>query len=157
MPSSKTLFVAFSFLVHGAFAIGIGEMEIPKLHAATAIEMSETKKAKPKAPAPAKVEPERPKPQHEARPRARAAAAPAAEPAAAAPTPMSALPDFGLSLSGGIEGDGIALPAATAAGQAAPATAAKATATRRVATAAPAAPPSDGCAEDPSKPKPISV
>ncbi len=44
MWSSRTIFIVFSLLVHGAFAFGIGELEVKKSHAATAIEFAQTKK-----------------------------------------------------------------------------------------------------------------
>src|SRR4051794_36709244 len=114
MWSTRTSFIAFSLVVHGAFAFGIGELEVKKSHAATAIEFAQTKKpAKP--PPPAKIEPPPRKPEPPTREK-RATAAPA--PAEAPPPPdtppptatPSDLPDFGVSLSGGVDGTGIALP-----------------------------------------------
>lgn len=162
MWSSRTSFIAFSLVVHGAFAFGIGELEVKKSHAATAIEFAETTKPT-KKPPPAKLEPPPRKPEPPAREkRVAAARAPleAPPPASDAPPPAAAtnaLPDFGLSLSGGVDGTGIALPVGGSA-RTAPhaANAPKAGPARRLSPVATAA-GLDPCEESPTKPKPRSV
>ena len=158
MASGKTWFVGGSLIAHGIFAVAIGEIEIPKVSAATAIEIAETKAKKPPPPPePAKVDPEPPKTRERAA-RARAAAPPppdAPPPPTNAPAPIDALPDFGLSLTGGTEGGGFAMAAGTG-GPVAPRPAAAAPQPKRLAAALPTA-PSDGCSEDATKPKPRSV
>jgi periplasmic protein TonB len=107
----RNAFLVGSLIVHGALAVLVGEIEVKQSHAATAIEYAETAKKKP--PEPAKVDPTPPPPKPE---RVRAIARPLAPaPAEAEPpkTPTSVadnLPDFGLSLSGGVNGTGMALP-----------------------------------------------
>jgi protein TonB len=146
-----------SLAVHGALAVGVGSIEIKKSRAATAISYAETKKKKLQEPA--KVDPTPP----EKAPPARALAhRPAPAPAEAeAPPPKAAdslaafdgLPDFGVSLTGGVNGTGIGLPL----GGGGPAR--ERTIEKVVRKAAPvaAALPSDGCDDPPAKPKPISV
>jgi len=160
MASGKTWFVSGSLIAHGLFAVAIGEIEIPKVSAATAIEIAETetKKPPPPPPEPAKVDPEPPKPR-EPRPARRAAAPPPADappPPTNAPAPIDALPDFGLSLSGGTEGGGFAMAANNGGRVAASRPAATPAQPKRLAAALPPV-PSDGCAEDAVKPKPRSV
>ena len=145
-----------SLAVHGALAVGVGSIEIKKSRAATAISYAETKKKKP--PEPAKVDPTPPErvPPSRALARRAAPAAAADEPppkAADTPAAFDGLPDFGVSLSGGINGTGIALPI----GGGGPAR--ERTIEKVVRKAAPvaAALPSDGCDDPPAKPKPISV
>jgi protein TonB len=161
--SGRTAFIGASLLVHGVFAVGIGELEVKKTHAATSIQIAETKKST-KKPEPSKVEPPPPKPDPPAREKraapARAAAEPppAAEPPADAPPPLADLPDFGLSLSGGVDGTGLALPVGGSAKSAAKAAQAAAT-TAAPKTLTQAAAPSavDPCEEPKAKPKPRSI
>lgn len=145
--------VVLSVLVHGALAFGVGQIEIKKSRAATAIEYAETQKKKPPPPEPTKVE-DAPPPEKTARAASHRPAAPT--PAAAAPEPakstasaVDALPDFGLSLSGGVGGTGIALPAG---GAAAPRERVVEKVVRKAAPLA-AALPTDDCDEPPAKPK----
>src|SRR2546423_1409149 len=56
MWSQRTAFIAFSFVVHGAFAIGIGELDVQESHAATPIQLAEVKRPA-KQPPPAKPKP----------------------------------------------------------------------------------------------------
>src|SRR5882724_8404090 len=117
MWSQRTAFIAFSLVVLGAFAFGIGELDVKKSHAATAIQLAEAKKPA-KKPQPAKLDPPARKPEPPAREkRAVAAKAPADAPPPPRDVPPPAgalgnLPDFGVSLSGGVDGTGVALPAA---------------------------------------------
>jgi protein TonB len=147
--------VILSVLVHGALAIFVGEIEAKKSHAATAIQYAETQKKK--APAPAKIDPTPPDkaaPSHALARRPAPAPVAPEEPARAAQTPaLDGLPDFGVSLSGGVNGTGISLPM----GSGGPAR--ERTVEKVVRKAAPvaAALPSDGCDDPPVKPKPISV
>ena len=151
--------LVLSLLVHGALGIGVASIEIKKSRASTAISYAETQKKK-KAPEPAKVDPTPP----EKAPPARALAhraAPKAEPEAAPPpkaadTPAAfdGLPDFGVSLTGGVNGTGIALPIG---GGGAPRERSVEKVVRKAAAPVAAALPSDGCDEPAAKPKPISV
>jgi protein TonB len=110
----RNALIALSLAVHAGFAVGIGQIDVKKSHAATAIAYAETKKKKP--PEPAKVDPTPPPPKTERAPISHRAAA--AEPAEAPPpsktsasAALASTPDFGLSLSGTGDGTGIALPA----------------------------------------------
>lgn len=155
--------IALSLLAHGALALGLGAIRPEQTRAATAIELAEIPKKKaappeepPAAPPPPPSEP--PKPARRALNRPAATPPPAAPPPAAeaptpASTPASALPDFGLTLSGGVTGGGgIALPAAG------PARAPTSPAVNpRPKVLANAVRPSDGCDEVASKPKPRNV
>jgi protein TonB len=147
--------VILSVLVHGALAIGIGEIEIKKSHAATAIQYAETQKKKP--PEPAKLDPAPPEkaaPSHAlARRAAPSPVAPEATPKAAQTAALDGLPDFGVSLSGGVNGTGVSLPA----GSGGPARERVVEKVVRKAAPVAAALPSDGCDEPAVKPKPISV
>jgi protein TonB len=142
-----------SLALHGALAVGVASIEIKKSRAATAISYAESHKKKP--PEPSKIDPTPAEKLPPARALAhRAAAAPAeAPPPKAVDTPRAfdGLPDFGVSLTGGVNGTGIALPV----GGGGPAR--ERTVERVVRKAAPlaAALPSDGCDDPPSKPKPI--
>ncbi|MET0791307.1 MAG: TonB family protein [Polyangiaceae bacterium] len=145
-----------SLAVHGALGIGVASIEIKKSRASTAISYAETKKKKP--PEPAKVDPtppDKPPPSRALARRAAPAPAEAEAPPKSADTPAAfdGLPDFGVSLTGGINGTGIALPV----GGGGPAR--ERTIEKVVRKAAPVAAvlPSDGCDDPPAKPKPISV
>jgi protein TonB len=160
--SGRTPFFVFSVGAHVALAVGLGRMHVSESHAATAIEMADVPKPK-KEPPKAVVEPEPPKLEHHV---ARRAAAPAPPPPAVntPPPPVArsrvaladALPDFGLSLSGAVGGDGVAVPLGLPSGQAA---AAPRTAPAHRALAAQSGPSSTGpaCDEPATKPHPISV
>ena len=146
-----------SLVVHGVLAVGIGGIEIKKSRASTAISYAETKKKKP--PEPTKVDPtpaEKTPPSkalaHRAAP-ALAAEAPEPPKPADSPQAFDAVPDFGVSLTGGVNGTGIALPI----GGGGPAR--ERTIEKVVRKAAPVAAllPSDGCDEPAAKPKPISA
>lgn len=149
-----------SFAVHGALGLGVASIEIKKSRASTAISYAETQKKK-KPPEPTKVEPTPPEKAPPARALARRAA-PAPAPAEAAPPPkptnapaaFDGLPDFGVSLTGGVNGTGIALPVGGG-GPAREPTVEKVV--RKAAAPLAAALPSDGCDEPAAKPKPISV
>lgn len=143
--------------MHGGLALAIGSIEIKKSHAATAISYAESQKKKPPPPPPAKLDPTPP----QKAPRALGHhAAPVAAPAEAPPPPKAAeaaafdaLPDFGVSLSGGVGGTGIALPA----GGGGPARDKNVEKLFRKAAPVAAVLPTDGCDDPPAKPKPISV
>lgn len=152
--------VVLSLLVHGALAAVIGGIEVKKSIAATAISVAEqAKKKKEPPPPPPQIEPE---PEKKAEKRARRQApppppeAPPSEPQAA-PKTISELPDFGLSLSGGIGGEGPAfLPGGSTNGARAPRTPAPA-APRAAKPTATATPAIEDCADAPQKPKPRNV
>jgi protein TonB len=147
--------------VHGALGAGVASLEIKKSRASTAISYAETQKKK-KPPEPTKVEPTPPEKTPPARALARRAA-PAPAEAEAPPPPKAAdtpaafdgLPDFGVSLTGGVNGTGIALPL----GGGGPAREQRSIekVVRKAAAPVAAALPSDGCEDPPAKPKPVSV
>jgi len=152
--------VVLSLLVHGSLAAVIGGIEVKKSIAATAISVAEAaKKKKEPPPPPPKIEPE-PEKKAERRARRQAAPPPPEAPppeAQAAPKAISDLPDFGLSLSGGIGADGPAfLPSGSGGGARAPRSTAP-TAARAAKPAATAAPAIEDCADAPQKPKPKNV
>ncbi len=146
-----------SLAAHGGLALAIGSIEIKKSHAATAIEYAETQKKKAPPPPPAKIDPT---PQEKAPHALAHRAAPAPAPADAPPPPKAAeaaafdgLPDFGVSLSGGVGGTGISLPV----GGGGPARDKTVEKVIRKAAPVAAALPSDGCDDPPAKPKPLNV
>src|ERR1700722_11124777 len=152
MQVGRTQLLAISLGVHVALGLGLAAIPHRDAHEVIAISMAETKKAKapahvdppPEPPEPSKAAP-RPAPAH-----ARPAAAPrvAAAANAQASSPVDALPDFGLSLSGG--GPGLAVPSGGGGGPAAT-TDSKATVLSRATAAR-----SDDCADPPAKPKLLS-
>jgi protein TonB len=163
MWTSRTILIAFSFVVHGAFALGIGTLEVKKSHSATAIEFAEAKKPA-KKPPPAKIDPPARKPEPPDKERRPAAAPPppaAAPPPVESPPPATAadeLPDFGLALSGGVDGTGIALPGGgRARGGPRTPTVPKALTPKKLLPIAAAVTGADPCEDPPAKPKPRSV
>lgn len=161
MWTSRSTFIAASVVVHGALAYGVGELDVKKTVTATAIEIAEVKKPPKQPPPPAKIDPPPRKPEPPARERRAAAPKPAeaAPPPDAPPppaAPISDLPDFGVSLSGGVDGTGIALPVGGST-KAAPRLANAAAAPKRLQPAAAAPPALDPCQDPPAKPKPKSV
>lgn len=162
MVSGRTAFIAFSLVAHLAAAIGIDGIEAKKARTATAIEIADVKKpAKKEPPPPAKVEPPR-KPEPPSRERRAAAPKPAEAPPPEAPPPAAAapiadMPDFGVALSGGVDGTGIALPAGNGlGGDPRPNAAPKPAAAKKLTPVANAV-AADPCEEGPAKPKPRSV
>jgi protein TonB len=153
---ANTIFTA-SFVLHGAMWFVAGGIAVKSTRAATSIQVTEVKKKKPE---PAKVE-EKKSQQDKPKPAARKqkAAEPLPEAEAAAPAPLSALPDFGLTLSGGVGGDGIAIPVGPFAptARAVKPKAAEKVVKRTLAPVAAAEPVGDGCADPPAKPRPINV
>lgn len=145
--------------MHGALGVGVASLEIKKSRASTAISYAETQKKK-KPPEPTKVDPSPPEKAPAAKALARRAApapapAEAPPPAKAADTPaFDGLPDFGVSLTGGVNGTGISLPVGGG-GTARERTVEKVV--RKAAAPLAAALPSDGCDEPAAKPKSISV
>ncbi|RYZ02473.1 MAG: energy transducer TonB [Myxococcales bacterium] len=168
MISGRTAFIAFSLVAHVAAAYGIDTIEVKKTRAATAIEIADVKKpAKKTPPPPAKLEPPK-KPEPPSRERRVAAPKPAEAPPPEAPpleapppavtAPIAELPDFGVALSGGVDGTGIALPTGNGLGRGLrPAAAPKAAASPKKATPLAAAAGLDPCEEPAAKPKPRSV
>jgi protein TonB len=153
---SSTLFTA-SFVFHGAMWIVSGGLQAKSHRAPTAIQVTEVKKKKP--PEPAKVEEKQP-PKEKAKPKLQKAANPEPLPEMESlpQAPLEALPDFGLSLSGGVGGDGIALPAGPIAAKAGAQKAAPERIVKRTLSPVGASTPaSDACEEPLTKPKPVSV
>ncbi len=146
--------------MHGALGAGVASIEIKKSRASTAISYAETQKKK-KPPEPTKIDPTPPEKTPPARALARRAA-PAPAPADAPPPPKPAdtppafegLQDFGVSLSGGVNGTGMALPIG---GGGPPRERTVEKVVRKAAAPVAAALPSDGCDEPAAKPKPIST
>ncbi len=142
----------FAVSLGAHFALGLGLASMPQRHdhEVIAISIAETKKAT--TPAHVDPPPDPPEPTKAApRPsRAKSAAARKAVAAAnaQASSPVDALPDFGLSLSGG--GPGLAVPTGGGSGPAA-ATPTKAKVLSRAVAAR-----SDDCADGPAKPRLLS-
>jgi protein TonB len=153
--SGRGPFIVGSVVAHVALAIGLGRIEVKHSHAATAIEIADVPKhEKAKPPEPAKVDPVPPNPEHH--PRARAAAAPKPAqntPPKAVAAAADALPDFGLSLSGGVGGNGLAIPTG---GGASPAGPAKVPAVRKALSSSPSSTAS-ACDQPIVKPRPRNV
>jgi hypothetical protein len=162
MWTSRTTFIAVSLVVHGALAYGVGELEVKKAHAATAIQIANVKKPPAKKPPEAKVEPPPRKPEPPTRERRAAAPKPAETPPPPAETPSPApenrnFPDFGVSLSGGVDGTGIALPVGGSTRSAARSATPAPVAPKRLQGVAATAPGLDPCEEPAAKPKPRNV
>lgn len=159
--SGRSAFIGFSVVAHGFMMFGIDSIDAKKAREATAIQIAETKKPAKKPEA--KIEPPPSKPEPPTREKRASAPKPAeAPPPDAAPPPSTApladMPDFGVSLSGGSDGTGFAMPlgGSTKPGPRPPATpAAKAAPKTLSAAATPAV--VDGCEEPAAKPKPRSV
>lgn len=163
MISGRTAFIAFSLVAHVAVAFGIDTIEVKKSHAATAIEIAEVKKPAKKAPPPPAAidpprKPEPPSRERRAAPAKAAEAPPPPEAPAKAAAPIADLPDFGLSLSGGVDGTGIALPSGPGGGSSGPRPSGPTKAApRKLAAIDPQTRPLDGCEEPAAKPKPRNV
>src|SRR5215471_8526545 len=118
MAVRTNLFVG-SFVAHVALMAWLGHVHVTESHAATAIEIADMQKAKKEPPPPKTVvEPEPPRPEHRTPVHRAATPPPPAQntppPAARAKIALSdALPDFGVSLSGAVGGNGVALPLGT--------------------------------------------
>jgi protein TonB len=163
--SGRTPFFVFSVTAHLGLAIGLGRMHVSESHAATAIEIADVSKAKKAEPPKAVMETEPPKTEHHA-PVRRAAAAPP-PPAQNTPPPPAprarvaladtSLQDFGVSLSGAVGGDGIALPAGGGPVAAAVAPARSAPVHRALAMAAGPSSTADACDEPAGKPHALNV
>ncbi|MES1188320.1 MAG: TonB family protein [Myxococcales bacterium] len=158
--SGRTAFIGFSLVAHGFMVFGIDQIDVKKSREATAIQIAQSKKPAKKPEA--KVEPPPKKPEPPAREKRASAPKPAeAPPPEAAPPPAAApladMPDFGVSLTGGVDGTGFAMPSggSTRPGPRAAQTPTKAAPKQLSAAAAPAV--VDGCEEPPAKPKPRSV
>lgn len=148
-----------SALLHVALAMGVSSIKREEKRVATSITMKEAP-AKPKPPEPAKVEPPKAEKAEATRPQSRAKATPAAAKSDAPPPPAGrastggdALPDFGLSLSGGTGSGGLAVPAGGGGTGSDPAPAAPTA--KKVQALAPK--PDDDCTESIAKPKPLST
>jgi protein TonB len=158
---ANKILIGASLFVHGALAILIGRIEVKESRAATAIAIAETKKkAEKPAPPKAELEPEPQRPERAVRKlAAKAAPEPAPAPLPAAPASpqaaMAALPDFGLSLSGGSLGGGVAVPQGIPGGS--QANTPKPSAPVKRSLSAATAAPLDECADPPAKPKPVNV
>lgn len=146
--SQRSWIMGVSVVAHAALAVGIGRIEAKTVHEATAIEIAEVAPPPP-PPAPIEAKPA-PEPKAEATRKVAAVAPAPTEAPAETPQLGAALPDFGLSLSGGVGGDGIAVPVAAAAPRVA------APVVKKELSALPAAVPADACSEQ-SKPKPKNV
>jgi protein TonB len=152
MRSDGSRFFAASVAAHMLLGGALASVQPKARHEAVAISFRDVSKPKP----PSKIDPPPdreppPAPTHATRAKAAPAKPTAAEPSrAVAPSSRNALPDFGLSLSGGGAG-GMAVPAGGGGGATAPATTANAKTLSR-ATAS----KGDDCAEPPAKPRPLS-
>lgn len=154
--ASRGTFVG-AVLVHGALALAIGGIDARRSHAATAIELADVarKKVPEKAPEPPPPAPERPKRALNRKP----APAPVAEapPEPVAKAALDNLPDFGVSLAGGVEGGGVALPSAQSNVLAAQPSAQRAEPLVKRVVKAPTPEAASDCDEPQAKPKPKSV
>jgi protein TonB len=134
-----------SLAVHLGLAGGVYPLKRPPRKAPVSIVVREVKR-----PAQAPPAPKAPEPPAPPKPAARkvAAARPAPRPAPAAPStapPPAAAPDFGLTLGGATGGPGLAVPQARPAAEEAPAPKARALAEEA------------GCADPPTKPRPVEI
>lgn len=157
--ATRWVLVVSSVLGHVGLLVGLGEIEVPVLHAATAIEVFETPQEKPKPPPPAKVEPSPPqeRPEPRATKNQKPAPAPAEAPPEAAPpqsAALSDLPDLGLELgNGGPGGGGFAVAQAPRGSTPAPTK----SVARSLGPETTAKPKVDPCTEEAGKPKPLTT
>jgi protein TonB len=150
--SARWVLISGSLLAHGGLVFALGEIRPEKSFEATAIEMVETRKEQPPPP-PAQVDtpppaPEAPR-QKSNNPKSAPSEAPPAE-APASSSPLADLPDFGLELSGGNGGGGLAVgrpPGLAPARPSGPVRKTLEAAPQPTKTAA------DPCSEGPAKPK----
>lgn len=161
--SPRTYIYGASFLLHAALGVWMGRIESRKYSENIAISVADTdakkNEEKPKPPPdPPRVETKEPEVKQKA-PRAeqKAKAAPpkpTEAPPESAPSPaMDALPDFGLTLSGGVGAGGVAVPQ----GNPNAAQAEKKVAVDKPPPRVLAPAPTDACAEPLVKPKPLRV
>lgn len=151
--TQKTV-LGFSILFHAALGLLVARIEMRKARAATAIEMSETKKRE----VVKRLEENRPPPEPPKKALKRAAALEKpleAPPPAAAP--LDALPDFGLELAGSVGGVPVASVGAGASLNAAPVQARPVAPVIKRPLAARAAAVEDACDDPPAKPRPRNV
>jgi periplasmic protein TonB len=153
---ANKLLLGLSLAVHGGLAVLIGQIEVRESRAATAIEIAETQQKRKQKPPPPPAEVREPPRQVEKRATPKLAARAAEPPPLSAPAnpaaALAALPDFGLTLSGGdVGGVAVAQGAPAAPG---PLTKASGPIVKR---ALAAAVPLDDCSDPPAKPKPTSV
>lgn len=161
--SSRTIIYGASFLFHAALGVWIGKMDSRTRGETIAISVSEAEakknEDKPKPPPdPPRMETKAPDAKRKAaRAEQKAKAAPPKPTDAPPPGPanaaLEALPDFGLTLSGGVGAGGIAVPT----GNAAAAPTEKKVPVEKPAPRVLAPVPTDACAEPIVKPKPIRV
>lgn len=161
--SSRSYIYGASILVHALLGVWIARIESRKYSETIAISVAEKdakkqeKKNEP-PPEPPRVETKEPETKRKAaRAEQKAKAAPpkpAETPQESAPNrALDALPDFGLTLSGGVGAGGIAVPAGNGAAPPAPTKPQVEKPPPRVLTATPA----DACADPIVKPKPIRM
>ncbi len=156
--AKATLLYTASIALHVGLAVGVGSLHRAEDHRPVAISITEAKKPKPAEKA--VVDAPTPRPPEKSvvqKPRTVAKAPPAEAPAAnPAPAPaaagLGALPDFGLSMSGGSSGLAVAAAHPEAAHDAKPA---KTIAAPKALGPAPS--PDDACDEKAKKPKAVSV
>jgi periplasmic protein TonB len=152
MASRSYLIYGVSIAVHIGIAVWAGVIHHRKRVETVALEYAETKKREEQQQKKPLPPPKEQKKRAVARrTRAPSAPPPEAQPATAA-TNLDALPDFGLALSGGVEGDGVLVPAARG-----PALAAPAAIVKRVVKTPVARSNGDGCGEAITKAKPKRV
>ena len=160
--NGRSAFIGFSVVAHGFMMFGIDSIDAKKAREATAIQIAEAKKPAKKPEA--KIEPPPSKPEPKAREKRASAPTPAevpppdAAPPPAAAAPLADMPDFGVSLSGGIDGTGFAMPTggSTKPGPRPTAVAPTKAAPKQLSAAATPA-VVDACEDPPAKPKPRSV
>jgi protein TonB len=152
MASRSYFIYGASIAVHIGLAVWAGVIHHRKRVETIALEYAETKKREQQQ----EKKPLPPPKEQKKKSVVRRARAPSAPPPEArqlnAATNLDALPDFGLALSGGVEGDGVLVPAARG-----PALAAPAPAIVRRVVKAPIARPTSGCGEPITKAKPKRV
>ena len=153
MASRSYWIYGVSIGVHIGLAVWAGVIHHRKRVETVALEYAETKKREEQQQNKPLPPPKEQKKRAVAkRARAPSAAPPQARPANAA-TYLDALPDFGLALSGGVEGDGVLVPAARGPALAAPMPAI----VKRVVKTPGARQSGDGCGEPMAKAKPKRV
>ncbi|EYF02615.1 energy transducer TonB [Chondromyces apiculatus] len=166
MQRTSLLYVV-SIAAHALIAASVLTIKERERRENIAISVSESKKKAPEPPAPIETPP-LPEPPDKPAPQPKRAAKVVAEPKAEAPPPeakaaspsaaLDALPDFGLTLSGGVGPGGMAVPGGSGPGPVAAAAAPQAAATAAPTARKTLAPrPVDECADALVKPKPRRV
>lgn len=155
--SLRAALIGGSFVAHGAMVVALGAIRTPAQRIVTAIEVTETARSAPPPEPPREAPPPSEEPEVKAPIKAASRASERLQPDSAPTLPTAALaslPDFGLELSGGAAGAGLAVAPPAGGGRGSPG---DGSVHRTLAQAAPATRPTDPCDERPAKPRLVNL